>query len=100
MLLPRVVERLLDAAAAGSGQRVLDAACGPGYAAARAADRGACVVGLDAGEAMVTRARARYPRVAFCNGDVEALPFPDGSFDAVIAGFALASPRRSASGGS
>jgi SAM-dependent methyltransferase len=88
-IAPRVVERLLDAAAVGPGQRVLDAACGPGYAAARAADRDACVVGLDVAEAMVTRARARYPRVAFCRGDVEALPFPSGSFDAVIASFAL-----------
>jgi ubiquinone/menaquinone biosynthesis C-methylase UbiE len=85
----RLVEPLLDAALVGKGTRVLDVGTGPGYAAARAAERGAVVVGLDRVEAMLTLARRDYPRLDLRQGDVEALPFPDQSFDAVVGNFIL-----------
>ena len=43
----RLVEPLLDAASVGTGTQMLDLATGPGYAAARGAERGASVVGVD-----------------------------------------------------
>ena len=97
----RVLEPLLDAVQVGSGTRVLDLATGPGYLAARAADRGAQVVGIDIADAMVSLARARYPGLDFRTADAEVLPFPESSFDAVVANFLvphLARPERAALG--
>ena len=95
----RVIDPLLDAAMAGRGERLLDVATGPGYVAARAAGRGAQVVGVDVAEAMVTLARRRHPELEFHQADAETLPFPDASFDAVVANFLvlhLGRPERAA----
>ena len=85
----RLVEPLLDAAEIGEGERVLDVATGPGYVAAKAAERGATTIGLDNAEAMLSIARRLHPQLEFRRGDVEGLPFPDGSFDAVVGNFIL-----------
>jgi SAM-dependent methyltransferase len=77
-------EAMLDAAAVGAGMRVLDAGCGAGGAGARAAQRGAHVNGLDAAEALIAIARQRVPDADFRVGDLAALPYPDGTFDAVL----------------
>ncbi|MEO3473959.1 class I SAM-dependent methyltransferase [Roseomonas sp. CAU 1739] len=83
------VQSLLDAVSAGSGTRLLDVCCGPGYVAEAAAARGADVAGLDIATAMVALAQARAPRARFRLGDAEALDLPDGSVDAVVCGFGL-----------
>ncbi len=67
----------------GSGTRLLDVGCGPGGAASLAARRGARVAGLDASPGSVDVARQRVPDGDFRVGDMEDLPWPDGSFDAV-----------------
>lgn len=85
----RFVDPLLDAAGVGPGSRVLDVATGPGYAAGRAAARGASVVGVDAAPAMVRLARQRQPGIDFRRADVEALPFEDGCFDAAVSNFVV-----------
>ena len=85
----RVAEPLLDAAGVHSGMRVLDVATGPGYAAERAATRGAEVVGIDIAEGMLELARRRQPQLEFRRGDAEELPFEDGSFDVVVGGFII-----------
>jgi ubiquinone/menaquinone biosynthesis C-methylase UbiE len=85
----RLVEPLLDAARVGRSARVLDVATGPGYVAAKAAERGASVVGVDVVEAMISRARRLHPQLEFRHGNAEELPFPDGSFDAVVANFVM-----------
>jgi SAM-dependent methyltransferase len=72
---------LFDRADVGSGTRLLDIACGSGYAASVAAGRGADVVGLDASEALIAIARARTPAGDFRVGDMFALPFADDTFD-------------------
>jgi ubiquinone/menaquinone biosynthesis C-methylase UbiE len=82
-----VIEPLLDAAAIGSGRRVLDVGTGTGAIAAAAAARGASPVGIDLAEEMVAGARGRHPGVEFRRGDAEQLPFGSGEFDAVVAGF-------------
>jgi SAM-dependent methyltransferase len=78
-------EAMLTAAAVGPGTRLLDAGCGAGGASALAAGRGARVNGLDAAEALLAIARARVPDGDFRQGDLEALPYTDGTFDTVIA---------------
>jgi SAM-dependent methyltransferase len=71
-----------------AGQRVLDVACGTGVVAVTAARRGARVTGLDLTPPLldVARDNARIAEVEidFHEGDAEALPFPDATFDAVL----------------
>jgi SAM-dependent methyltransferase len=88
-LTSRLVDPLLDAADVAPGKRVLDVATGPGYAAAKATERGASVVGVDIAPAMIQLARQRHPDIEFGQADAEALPFEDGSFDAVISNFVV-----------
>src|SRR3954451_8612645 len=85
----RFIDALLDAARVGSGMRVLDVATGPGHVAAAAAARGAVPVGVDVAEGMLAVARRDHPQLDFRFGDAEALPFADGSFDAVVGAFVL-----------
>ena len=86
---PQVAEPLLDAVGAGRGTRLLDVATGPGYVAAKAAERGAEPIGIDFSDTMLAYARAHVAGVEFVQGDATALPFEDESFDAVVAAFVL-----------
>ena len=85
----QTVRPMLDAARVTRGMRVLDACCGPAMLAAGALERGAEVVGLDFSLAAVELARRLVPKGSFERGDVQALPFPAGSFDAVLCGYGL-----------
>ena len=85
----RVAEPLLDAAGVRHDMRVLDIATGPGYAAERAATRGARPIGVDISEGMLDVARARQPELEFRRADAEDLPFDAGTFDAAVGGFVL-----------
>jgi len=80
------------------GMRVLDAACGTGNAAIPAAAAGAYVTGVDIAPNLLEAARERARRarlnIRFDEGDVEALPYPDASFDLVVSMFgAIFAPR-------
>ena len=77
----RANDALFDRAAVGPGTRLLDVACGSGYAASVAAGRGAEVAGLDASGALIAIARARAPGADFRVGDMFALPFENDWFD-------------------
>ena len=80
----RLVEPLLDAAGIAAGMDVLDVGTGPGYAARRAAERGAVATGVDIAEGMVALARSRTGGIRFLRADAEELPFADRSFDALV----------------
>jgi demethylmenaquinone methyltransferase / 2-methoxy-6-polyprenyl-1,4-benzoquinol methylase len=72
------------------GDSVLDACCGTGDLAVAAWKAGAGkVVGLDFSEPMLERARRKAPELEWIQGDVLALPFEDGSFDAAVVGFGV-----------
>ena len=83
--------KLIKFAQVAPGQRVLDVACGTGVVAVTAARRGAKVSGLDLTPALLERARKNAAiagvDVEFIEGDAEALPYPDGSFDVVLSQF-------------
>lgn len=74
-----------------TGQRVLDAACGPGTHAAALQERGAIVTGCDrsAPELAIARERLR-PGTRLDQVDLAGpLPYADGEFDAVLCALAL-----------
>lgn len=71
-----------------AGQRVLDVACGTGNAALVAARRFCDVTGIDYVPSLIERAKMRAAAEGldtdFREGDAQALPFPDASFDVVL----------------
>ena len=85
----QTVKPLLDRLKVQKGTDLLDVACGPGYVAAAALNKGANVVGVDFSSAMIAKARAAYPSVEFHEGDAEELRFEAGRFDAVAMNFGI-----------
>jgi demethylmenaquinone methyltransferase/2-methoxy-6-polyprenyl-1,4-benzoquinol methylase len=71
------------------GDRVLDACCGTGDLALAALAEGGRVTGLDFSRPMLERARRKSGDVEWVEGDLLALPFADGSFDAATVGFGM-----------
>src|SRR5262245_12445237 len=75
------------------GDRWLDVACGTGAIAERACGAGAEVTGLDLFPVLVEPAKERAAErgldIDYVVGDVEALPFDDGSFDKVSSTFGI-----------
>ncbi|MBU4335437.1 MAG: demethylmenaquinone methyltransferase [Actinobacteria bacterium] len=77
------------ALAAAPGERVLDLAAGTGTSSGPLADSGVQVVACDLSTGMLAVGKRRRPDLAFVAGDATALPFADGSFDAVTISFGL-----------
>ena len=80
------------------GMKVLDVACGTGNLALPAARAGATVTGVDIAPNLVEQAQENARRegltAQFDEGDAEALPYDDASFDAVVTMFgAMFAPR-------
>ncbi|MCB1908947.1 MAG: methyltransferase domain-containing protein [Rhodocyclaceae bacterium] len=86
-------ESLCEALDLRAGQRVLDVAAGNGNATLAAARRFCNVVSTDYVPTLLEqsrrRARAEGLPVDFREADAEALPFADGSFDAVLSTFGV-----------
>jgi demethylmenaquinone methyltransferase / 2-methoxy-6-polyprenyl-1,4-benzoquinol methylase len=98
---PRWRRALVSTIAPAPGDRILDVATGTGMVAAELLARADCsVVGIDQSSEMLAAARARFataestvepaaepaadrPRVELMEGEAEALPFADASFDAL-----------------
>ena len=88
-----VGETLCEAVDVQAGWRVLDVAAGNGNAALAAARRGCETTATDYVPALLERARARAEadgvRLATEVADAEALPYEDGTFDAVLSTFGV-----------
>ena len=86
-----VAERLCETADVLPGERVLDVACGSGNVAIAAARRFADAVGVDYVPRLLEHGRERAAaeglEVEFVEGDAQALPFDDSSFDVVTSTF-------------
>jgi ubiquinone/menaquinone biosynthesis C-methylase UbiE len=86
-----VGETLCEAVDLRAGERVLDVACGNGNATLAAARRSAEVTGLDYVPSLLEGARARAAAegmiIDLREGDAEAMPFADASFDVVLSTF-------------
>jgi ubiquinone/menaquinone biosynthesis C-methylase UbiE len=88
--------RLVELVDPQRGERVLDVACGTGIVARTAAAHagsGVTVTGLDISPGMLDVARMatgdQAADIRWVEGQAEALPFPDGSFDIALCQFAL-----------
>jgi len=64
--------------------RLLDVGCGTGHYIAEYRRRGFEVAGVDGSPDMLEHARTLNPGVDLRQGDVDALPFADGTFDHVL----------------
>ena len=96
-------DALLPLMALKPGEWVLDVGCGTGTLAARMVDAGGVVVGVDAAEDMIERARAAVPRARFFVADAQQLwsapsigsdgaaaqGIERGRFDAILSNAAL-----------
>jgi ubiquinone/menaquinone biosynthesis C-methylase UbiE len=80
---------LIGAVGVEEGMLLLDVGSGPGYAAAAAAERGATTIGVDFSQEMVSIAQQLFPALSFEIGDAQQLRFDNGTFDRVVANFAL-----------
>jgi len=90
--------RAIALARLGAGERALDVGVGTGdvaFGLLAASDPSAQVVGVDLSEEMLRRARGRAAALGLDTrfdariANAEALPFGDGSFDRVVAAFAV-----------
>jgi SAM-dependent methyltransferase len=83
--------KLVKFAQVRAGERVLDVGCGTGVVAITASRRGAHASGLDLTPSLLERARTNAATagvdIDFVEGDTEALPYPDDSFDIVLSQF-------------
>jgi demethylmenaquinone methyltransferase/2-methoxy-6-polyprenyl-1,4-benzoquinol methylase len=78
-----------SALAPASGDRILDLAAGTGASSVAFAARGAQVVACDFSLGMLAVGRRAHPQLQHVAGDALALPFADGTFDAVTISFGL-----------
>jgi len=92
-LIHPVSERLADDADLRPGSHVLDVATGTGNAVLAAARLGAYADGIDYVPELLERAAERAVaerlRIGLAEGDAQALPFDEGSYDAVISVFGV-----------
>ncbi len=88
-ITPKAALALANAAMIKHNDRVLDIACGPGYVAAIALEKGGIVTGIDFSSAMIERAKVLHPEILFQVMDAEELQFSDGIFDVVLMNFGI-----------
>jgi demethylmenaquinone methyltransferase / 2-methoxy-6-polyprenyl-1,4-benzoquinol methylase len=82
--------RIAAEAVVRPGDSVLDACCGTGDLAIAARKAGGeKITGLDFSTAMLERARRKSQSIEWVEGDLLALPFENGSFEAATVGFGV-----------
>ena len=88
-----VQDELVERLRIQPGDRVLDLATGTGEVARRAARLGATVSAIDIAGPMIEKARTSATdeglQISFELGDVEYLPYDDGSFDVLLSNFGV-----------
>jgi ubiquinone/menaquinone biosynthesis C-methylase UbiE len=81
-LNPKTLERLVQLGRLGKSSRVLEVGCGSGnYSSALEQRMGCCCHGLEPSAAMLKNAESQNAAVVWTQGQAQALPYLDGSFD-------------------
>lgn len=88
-LTGQAIAALLDGVGATAGITLLDVACGPGYVAAEAKQRGCAVTAVDFSQVMIAKARHTFPNIKFQESDAEQLEFTSESFHAYTMNFGI-----------
>jgi ubiquinone/menaquinone biosynthesis C-methylase UbiE len=91
---PRILDNMVEVSEVRADSRVLDVACGPGFVAMAFAPKCRSVLGIDATDRLVARARTETTRrgisnITFTLGNVERMPFRTGEFDLATCRFAF-----------
>jgi ubiquinone/menaquinone biosynthesis C-methylase UbiE len=85
---PASSARLIDAVVQLLGlpppAKIIDLGCGSGAFTHLLQRAGFACVGLDISGKLLRLARRRYPAIEFVQGEIERLPFVDGSFDGAL----------------
>lgn len=76
-------DAVFDAIGVDGSTELLDVGCGSGLALQTAAKRGAAVTGFDASAPLLEIAAERVPGAGLRQGDIESLPYGDGTFTTV-----------------
>ena len=85
--LKPIEQELFDVWFKDGGKKVLDVGCGAGRTTAHLKKRGYDVVAIDYVEAMIKRAREKFPQDDFRVMDATQLAFGDNSFDIALFSF-------------
>lgn len=80
--IENIIEQELNGLPAGT--RVLDVGCGTGFNLQRLGERGFVCTGLEPAEGMRAEAIKNNPNATITDGDIEAMPYADASFDLVV----------------
>ena len=80
----RLIDSVLRLGKFRGGAKVVDLGCGSGVFTDALRRRGYRCTGVDLSPKLIAIARQKYPEIEFIEGDVEGLPFPEASFDAVL----------------
>jgi|SRR5579871_764771 len=80
----RLISTCMRLAGLKPGARVADLGCGSGVFTDLLSKQGYQATGLDISPKLIALGRAKYPTVEFHEGDVEHLPFADGSMDGIL----------------
>lgn len=74
-------EQLMTLTDVSDCRSVLDAGCGTGWFSRRWRERGCQVTALDISPAMLTEAESHQAAHRYLQGDIDAIPLPDGAVD-------------------
>ena len=77
-----------------AGKKVLDAGAGTGRLSMKLTKASAEVTALDISPDMLAQLKRKNPAIILVEGDVEAMPFPDKSFDMVFSSLTLVHLKR------
>lgn len=81
--------KLMPYIRAAKNKKVLDAGAGTGRLTKKLTDAGAEVTALDISPEMLTHLKRKCPSATMVEGDMEAMPFADESFDMIFSSLAL-----------
>ena len=79
------IEKLIKVLRVNNRSHLLDLGCGTGNYTAALQKVAEKVIGIDISQGMLQRARTKFPKIQFVQGDITRLPFNSNTFDGTFA---------------